>query len=334
MSLKFIPLSLDLMDSSFFLQCDLIVIHPEQVLYPFDCILQTPSTHPTKMPEMILGLFYRFTEQSIPVIVFNPQVDLVFDTKPKPYFSMKRDGRIEVDGRILFFHELGHVLGLSHIHESLALQDFSVMSVMGSSQNDEKPENIETRFIYDLDIWKNWNLQQTSIYRSILWKWAEGSLFRDGQLNFQWPELKNDFCVFPGEELFLRLKSFSMFNLEKTEQELQTLLGRRVLGSPFLDTDQRSLGYQTWSYRLNDSYSLLGVTEESLVMSPVFQIEEFRMAQEGTDYYISLSGTVTEALEGVARFGIRFRGPQTRSFALGNSYQLNVSKNSAACFSR
>lgn len=197
-----------------FALCDILAFQAEEGQFPFSKFQETQMTltRDSGVPELVLGLYYRYSESTLPVISFHPKLDLDFQGGMVKYIGdlsvTNPKDRIKVDGRSIFFHELGHVLGFAHIHVPHPLNSDPEISVMGIDNSQRNDGHIEMRFSTPTSLWRRWDPQQASIYRSLLWKWTKNKPIPKPTEVFAANAINNYLCVMPGELLEFNFRTW------------------------------------------------------------------------------------------------------------------------------
>lgn len=200
--LEFIDVSFKSADLHVLSSCDVFVLVGNENEFPFAQIKNQGAPQFSNIPQMILGLYYRHSEATVPVIVFNPTVRLDFSSQQKEYMRAQEDGTVSVDGRTLFFHEMGHLFGLSHIKSGGNWKPFSQLTVMGLDSTQYEDENFAIRYQANFEVWENWDIRQTSVYRALFSRWIQGENFaKDVDLFDKKKHISPFYCVLPGEDL-------------------------------------------------------------------------------------------------------------------------------------
>lgn len=175
-------------------QCDIVAIRGSLTQFPYKQLSEKDHLAGA-FPHLVLGLYYQFSQHTIPIIIFHPQVKMTFDEQSKPYLS-QQGGEWIVDGRVLFFHELGHALGLTHIQKSPHL-DTASYSLMGRENSERKEYDIINRFFSKNEMWKHFDLTQSSFYRAISFMTKSGVL--DSEYRSRSFDLTRTICLYKNE---------------------------------------------------------------------------------------------------------------------------------------
>ncbi|MBK7891012.1 MAG: hypothetical protein IPJ84_09265 [Bdellovibrionales bacterium] len=275
--------------------CDLLVAIGDPAVFPFKQLPKSAvKSAGAGLPQMVLGLYYRHDATSLPVIVFNPQLNIDFDSEDSRYLRGANGGRFDVDGRSLFFHELAHVLGFSHIENPSPMSRYPALTVMGLKNSQRDDMTLELRYAGNMDIWRYWDLKQTSLYRSLVSRLAQGrdlgSLKVDG--------MDPGICVTPGEELDLRFAPIGIVTPSPTLEPLLMLPDRIELGVPTA-THRTMIDATVWNYELTTDVQFR--LAENIFSSgvPFFRAKVFRSAKwidplrvESEMRLFSFSGTI------------------------------------------
>lgn len=197
------PIDFDHLNSSSIENCDALSFIGKKNQFPFLQVQNAPSPHFSTTPQMLMGMYFRFSNSTIPVIVFNPSIQLDFHPKQAAYVQTNDKNEIIVDARILFFHELGHLIGFTHLKEGGNWKPFSSLTVMGVNSTQTENYAVDFRYNSSFNIWENWDLRQTSIYRALLARWQQGDSSPAQSLFFDAPFTSNTFCFLPQEQVHI-----------------------------------------------------------------------------------------------------------------------------------
>lgn len=151
-----------------FAECDAILVRGRWDEFPYR-YLPDQRGGGAYWEGRVYGVFYRHDLNSIPVITVHPDIQITFNPTGRRYVG-ERFGRLEVDGRVLLLHEIGHLLGFAHI-ELQPLDDtmlHPIGSVMGQSNDQRVRELLKVRFFNSVDLWRIWDPWQVSVYRYFL----------------------------------------------------------------------------------------------------------------------------------------------------------------------
>jgi hypothetical protein len=228
-----------------FALCDILAFQSEEGQFPFSKFQETGVglNGASGVPELVLGLFYRYSESTIPVISLHPKLDLDFQGDMVKYISdpatLGTKDRVKVDGRSIFFHELGHVLGFAHIHIPHPLNSDPAISVMGIDNSQRNEGHIETRFSAPTSLWRRWDPQQTSIYRSLLWKLSNNKPIPKPTEFFLANMINNYVCVMPNEILDFNFRSWGTVGESGMFDWITKLPETISLRNPFVIEDQQ-----------------------------------------------------------------------------------------------
>ena len=245
--------------------------------YPFNRF--PPSRGTQNLPEMVLGLYYQYSPRHLPVIAFNPSIELDFSGKGTSYFSPSRDGlRPRVDGRVLFLHELGHLLGFAHVTwvDSITQAVVST-SVMGLKNSLRSEEQVELRYLRGADIWRSWDLRQTSFYRAQLARWLDGSSPVQDEALVRRVNVNLPICAYPGEELRMQLGETQVWST--LAEQLLGISDREItLGAPQERTlkSGSSDTKRSWSYSISPDFEFSATQLRFVQGGPGFQLSSFR----------------------------------------------------------
>ncbi|MBY0471459.1 hypothetical protein K2X30_09855 [bacterium] len=150
-------------------ECDVAVVRGKWDAYPYN-FLPDEGTGPLGIPSKVLGLYFKADRDSMPVITVHPTAQVHYDGLRGQYVDGYSKEDFSLDGRVLILHEVGHFLGLAHVKYSVPrLFRGEELSVMGLDFDNRSAEVIAGRFVNGVDIWKHWDLIQTSLYRSAFW---------------------------------------------------------------------------------------------------------------------------------------------------------------------
>lgn len=184
-------------------KCDVLVIKGQKDVFPYSIISKYEKPNDL-FPQIVLGLYYQKTLNHKPVIVFHPNVEIDFSGQSNSYLRLPiSHSKLQVDGRVLFLHELGHVLGLTHVHATNS-KSLYIKSLMGLDNDNRHPDEIRSRFYSRESMWQNLDLIQSKIYRAIDYLYINNlnsnggieNLTREIQtLNF------NESCLLTGETI-------------------------------------------------------------------------------------------------------------------------------------
>lgn len=238
------PIDFDHVHSSSLESCDVLSFIGKKNQFPFLQVQDAPAPHFSTTPQMLMGMYFRFSNSTIPVIVFNPSIQLDFHPKQTAYVQTNAKNEIIVDARILFFHELGHLIGFTHLKEGGSWKPFSSLTVMGVNSTQTENYNVDFRYNSSFNIWENWDLRQTSIYRALLARWQQGDTSPVQSLFFDTPLNSNNFCFLPQEQVHivftpLSLKGFNQSDKPDSSgatQKIIDLTTRRVAVSSKSET--------------------------------------------------------------------------------------------------
>lgn len=148
--------------------CDVLVLQGKSDDFPFKNILPYEKQG-EDFPQIVLGLYYQKSKDYKPVIVFHPNLNLDFSDNHASYLEGSpavNQNKLKVDGRVLFLHELGHVLGLSHIQAQNS-KSIHAMTLMGLENIKRHPDEIKFRFFSQQMMWANIDLSQSRTYRAL-----------------------------------------------------------------------------------------------------------------------------------------------------------------------
>ena len=245
--------------------CDVLAFQALPGGFPFS---RLPEARPSSLPDfprMVMGLFYRHSPAHLPVIVFHPAIRVDFGGSDARYFradpSLKPVGQVgSVDGRTLFFHELGHLLGFAHVDWGYRPTRFvESASVMGLNNSIREEIDVQLRFLSESNVWKNWEPRQTSFYRSWLARYRAGLPIPEGPVGSGWGLQRLPVCLYPGEPVHFRLGLiFSLYGIRDSFDELPLDFGlpSPEIHAPRFPEDERRLA----TYALTPSLQL-GVQE-------------------------------------------------------------------------
>lgn len=317
--------------------CDLLVAIGDTAVFPFKQLPKSVvKSTGTNLPQMVLGLYYRHDATSLPVIVFNPQLNIDFDSEDSRYLRDAKDGHFDVDGRALFFHELAHVLGFSHIENPSPMSRYPALTVMGLKNSQRDDMTLELRYAANMDVWRYWDLKQTSLYRSLVSRLAQGKDLGSLKVGGLDPGI----CVTPGEELDLRFAPIGIVTPSPTLEPLLTLPDRIALGWP-TPTRRPMTDATVWNYALTSDVQFR--LTENVISSggPVFRAEVFRSAKwidpidvESEMRLFSFSGRIDPRASGI--FRLRGDLALVPGYAPASFSHINVEiqENVADCFER
>ncbi|MCK6597186.1 MAG: hypothetical protein L6Q37_02380 [Bdellovibrionaceae bacterium] len=254
--------------------CDVFVLIGKTNEFPFSevpTVKLSSSEGASNKTQMLLGLYYRHSEQSTPVIVFNPELQLDFSSSSTNYLYNSKDGQLVVDGRVLFFHELGHLLGFSHLPKSFSWNPVGELNIMGGSLSIADRFYSNLRFYSKFEIWKNWDLRQTNIYRSLLARWSKMlPVELDIQETFSGSNFR--YCFLPEENFHIYFPIMDVKNLSGIEN-FDNPSGANIINfSKVEDIFKSSLKQLKIDYKVNERE----------------QIETFETAEENMSSLIQL----------------------------------------------
>lgn len=148
-------------------KCDIIVVKGQWGKFPYRYLPDSSLTQHSSWLGKIYGLFYRWNENSIPVITVHPDIELSYSPAGDRYVS-ETGSKLEVDGRVLLFHEIGHILGFAHINPDEGAYDYPEATVMGIDSNYRDQRGLKLRFELATNLWKFWDAYQATIFRRVL----------------------------------------------------------------------------------------------------------------------------------------------------------------------
>lgn len=212
------PIDFDHVHSSSLENCDVLSFIGKKNQFPFLQVQDAPAPHFSTTPQMLLGMYFRFSNSTIPVIVFNPSIQLDFHPKQAAYVQTNAKNEIIVDARILFFHELGHLIGFTHLKEGGSWKPFSSLTVMGVNSTQIENYAVDFRYNSSFNIWENWDLRQTSLYRALLARWQQGDTSPVQSLFFDAPFNSNTFCFLPEEQVHIAFTPLSINGLNGNDK--------------------------------------------------------------------------------------------------------------------
>lgn len=215
MNFQILPVETPVTDPRKVSSCDILMMFGSSTEYPFSHIKNSDTLVSGKIPQLLLGLYYRHSNINLPIIVFNPSIKFDFDSDFIPYIERNEKNEVVVDGRTLVFHELAHALGLDHIHVSGAINAWKASSIMGTFDIERFGTAYQQRFSSRSRVWKSWLLKQTSLYRHIFHRSKEDPNFNNEVLKLEKNKLFISACVMPGERVSLALQRSQIF--EDTE---------------------------------------------------------------------------------------------------------------------
>ena len=203
LKITFTPINFDNVHPSLLEKCDVLSFIGKKNQFPFLQVQDQPAPHFSTTPQLLLGMYFRSSDTTIPVIVFNPSLQLDFHPKQPAYIQTNDRNEVAADARILFFHELGHLIGFAHLKEGGSWKPFSALTVMGVNSTQDEKYAVDFRYKSHFDIWENWDLHQTSIYRATLARLAQGESSPLQSLFFNPQFYSNSFCFLPEESLHI-----------------------------------------------------------------------------------------------------------------------------------
>ncbi|MBN8535443.1 MAG: hypothetical protein J0M15_00195 [Deltaproteobacteria bacterium] len=224
------------MNPNSFKDCDVLAFQADDGQFPFSQFQEVLPSNSTDLPQLVLGLYYRQTETTLPVISFHPQLEIDFQGRSGKYLEASQGHKIKVDGRSLFFHELGHVLGFAHIKMPSSVTLNPELSVMGMDNSQRKLEQLELRLSAPVELWNRWDLQQTSLYRSLLWKWSKKLALPDAQFKIPSNWFTPYLCVMPGEVLDIQFRLFGIDEGSDSYATIKSLPSKITLNDPLVST--------------------------------------------------------------------------------------------------
>lgn len=315
--------------------CDLLVAIGDAAVFPFKQLPRSALTGTgTNLPQIVLGLYYRHDSASMPVIVFNPQLNIDFDSGDARYLRDAKGGRFDVDGRALFFHELAHVLGFSHIENPSPMSRYPALTVMGLKNTQRDDTTLELRYAANMDVWRYWDLKQTSLYRSLVSRLAQGKDLGSLKVGGLDPGI----CVTPGEELDLRFAPIGVVTPSPTLEPLLTLPDRIELGAPTA-THRPMTDATVWNYALTSDVQFRLAESIHSFGVPVFRAKVFRSAKwidpvdaESEMRLFSFSGSIDPNASGFFRLRGDLRLSAGYAPASFSHINIDVQQNVADCF--
>lgn len=198
--------------------CDVLSFIGKKNQFPFLQVQDQPAPNFSTTPQLLLGMYFRFSNTTIPVIVFNPSLKLDFHPKQPAYIQTNDRNEVSADARILFFHELGHLIGFAHLKEGGSWKPFSSLTVMGVNSTQDLKYATDFRYKSRFNIWENWDLHQTSIYRAILARLAQGEASPLQSLFFNAQFYSNSFCFLPEESIHIAFPPLAIEDLNREDK--------------------------------------------------------------------------------------------------------------------
>lgn len=200
--------------------CDAFAFIGKKDQFPFSQVQDLPAPSFSKIPQKLLGMYFRLSKSTVPVVVFNPSLSLDFRAAQGQYLRLnERDGLV-VDARTLFFHELGHLFGLSHVKKKATWGPFANLTVMGVDSSQSKDNFSDFRYQAHFEIWQNWDMRQTSLYRAIFSRWVEaGANSSEVRISDLDASISGN-CVLPGEYLHVAFTPLHISALLKDDLAL------------------------------------------------------------------------------------------------------------------
>ncbi|HPI41100.1 MAG TPA: hypothetical protein PLJ21_09865, partial [Pseudobdellovibrionaceae bacterium] len=234
-------------------ECDVFMTPGLATEFPFKFFSQDKSKDfNIEIPQLVLGLYYRYKENTLPVVVFHPDVVMNFDSKDLRYLYTQESEKLNVDGKTLFFHELAHVFGFSHVTEPYIKNRASALTVMGLSSHQRNEMDLHLRFSGASELWKYWDLEQNSVFRVLLARFSKSQINFNSESKFKLSKKSNQvwYCRNPGEEVHLRFEQIGFDDLNRKSQE--PLLSESVFNFSLPTITQKKKEFEQWTFKVND----------------------------------------------------------------------------------
>lgn len=200
------------------------------------------------IPQIVLGLFYQYNKTSLPVIVFHPDLQLSFSDQNSKYLEKSKNGKYIIDGRTLFFHELSHLMGFAHLNDTGYYQRSLGLNIMGINRYFRTDLDLALRYNGSVDLWKYWDLEQVSLYRTFLTRGSEYKIIYKNKTSTPY------YCLQPGEVFHLRFESHGFSQIIESHPKI-VLPDFKV--TPNFPQWGEAYGTKNfWNYFLNENFNL------------------------------------------------------------------------------
>lgn len=148
--------------------CDILAVRGRWNQFPYRYLpdSKNPGMKPPLDVSRVYGLYYRASDDTIPVIAVHPDVKVSYSPLNGHYLS-QHGKHVVIDGRALLLHELGHILGFAHIRPSADGLEYPEATAMGLDYSARDTRSIELRFRQAVDLWRYWDPFQTTVYRRL-----------------------------------------------------------------------------------------------------------------------------------------------------------------------